>query len=125
MNVHISVEIMFFEMMIIGSAYFMSKRTKRLLFPLILDGAIVEPPPPKKSCLSTLPPPAISSGYNSVSSGYNSAPTFSLKECQCLCLEETNRLRAQLGLKPLLFEDIPEFREGGRKEKRSPEGRWY
>jgi hypothetical protein len=73
------------------------------LFPLILD---VVQPPLKISRPSTPPVPAVSRGYNS-------ATPVSLKEYQSSCLQETNKLRARLGLKPLRFEDIPEFRVGG------------
>jgi hypothetical protein len=77
--------------------------------------------PPAMSSGNYSTPPAMSSGNYStpsaMSSGYYSTRPVSLKEYQCLCLEETNRLRAQLGLKPLLFEDIPEFREGGAEKR--------
>jgi len=69
------------------------------------------PPPPKISRPCTPPPPAISSGESPV------APVSS-KSDQSLSIEETNKLRARLGLKPLRIEDIPAFKEDGTEVKK-------
>lgn len=75
------------------------------------DDVIMVPPPPKISRPSTPPPPAISSGE------IPSAPVSSRSD-QSLSIEETNKLRARLGLKPLKVEDIPGLKdESGEKKK--------
>jgi hypothetical protein len=38
-----------------------------------------------------------------------------------LSIEETNKLRARLGLKPLRIEDIPAFKEDGAEKKKDVE----
>ncbi|GFG38346.1 hypothetical protein Cfor_05693 [Coptotermes formosanus] len=75
------------------------------------DDVVVVPPPPKISRPCTPPPPAISSGDSPV------APVSS-KSDQSLSIEETNKLRARLGLKPLRIEDIPAFKEDGTEVKK-------
>lgn len=75
------------------------------------DVVVVVPPPPKISRPCTPPPPAISSGESPV------APVSS-KSDQSLSIEETNKLRARLGLKPLRIEDIPAFKEDGSEVKK-------
>jgi len=75
---------------------------------------VVVPPPPKISRPSTPPPPAISSGDSPA------APASSRSD-QSLSIEETNKLRARLGLKPLRIEDIPAFKEDGAEKKKEAE----
>jgi U4/U6.U5 tri-snRNP-associated protein 1 len=75
---------------------------------------VVVPPPPKISRPSTPPPPAISSGDSS-------AAPVSARSDQSLSIEETNKLRARLGLKPLRIEDIPAFKEDGAEKKKEVE----
>jgi U4/U6.U5 tri-snRNP-associated protein 1 len=77
------------------------------------DDVVVVPPPPKISRPSTPPPPAISSGDSP-------APPVSSSN-QSLSIEETNKLRARLGLKPLRIEDIPAFKEDGTEKKKEVE----
>jgi len=81
---------------------------------LIADDVVVVPPPPKISRPCTPPPPAISSGESPV------APVSS-KSDQSLSIEETNKLRARLGLKPLRIEDIPAFKDDGTEVKKEVE----
>ncbi|PSN34518.1 hypothetical protein C0J52_24454 [Blattella germanica] len=81
-----------------------------LLYPFP-DDVVVVPPPPKISRPSTPPPPAISAGDSPP------APVSSRSD-QSLSIEETNKLRARLGLKPLKVEDIPGLKdENGEKKK--------
>ncbi|KDR24200.1 hypothetical protein L798_07607, partial [Zootermopsis nevadensis] len=77
----------------------------------ISDDVVVVPPPPKISRPSTPPPPAISSNDSS------SAPVSSRSD-QSLSIEETNKLRARLGLKPLRIEDFSAFKEDGTEKKK-------
>lgn len=78
---------------------------------MISDDVVVVPPPPKISRPSTPPPPAISSGDSPV-------VPVSTKSDQSLSIEETNKLRARLGLKPLQIEDIPAFKEDGTEVRK-------
>ncbi|XP_069695554.1 U4/U6.U5 tri-snRNP-associated protein 1 isoform X2 [Periplaneta americana] len=78
------------------------------------DDVIAVPPPPKISRPSTPPPPAISSNDSPP------APASSRTD-QSLSIEETNKLRARLGLKPLRIEDIPAFKEDGAEKKKDVE----
>ena len=79
---------------------------------ILSDDVVVVPPPPKISRPSTPPPPAISSTTESPS-----APVSSRSD-QSLSIEETNKLRARLGLKPLKVDDIPGVKaESGEKKK--------
>ncbi|KAK7866845.1 hypothetical protein R5R35_006019 [Gryllus longicercus] len=64
------------------------------------DDVIAVPPPPKISRPSTPPPPSISSGGGGIGGGSSSSSGESLS------IEETNKLRARLGLKPLKVDDI-------------------
>lgn len=72
---------------------------------------VVVPPPPKISRPSTPPPPAISSNDSP------SAPVSSRSD-QSLSIEETNKLRARLGLKPLRIEDFSAFKEDGTEKRK-------
>ncbi|XP_069695555.1 U4/U6.U5 tri-snRNP-associated protein 1 isoform X3 [Periplaneta americana] len=78
------------------------------------NDVIAVPPPPKISRPSTPPPPAISSNDSPP------APASSRTD-QSLSIEETNKLRARLGLKPLRIEDIPAFKEDGAEKKKDVE----
>ncbi|KAJ9578722.1 hypothetical protein L9F63_005084, partial [Diploptera punctata] len=76
---------------------------------------VIVPPPPKISRPSTPPPPAISSGDSP------SAPVSSRSD-QSLSIEETNKLRARLGLKPLKVEDIPGLKDESGEKKKEVDG---
>ena len=68
------------------------------------DDCIVVPPPPKISRQATPPPPpppAISNVQEDKKAGFSSGAGDSLS------IEETNRIRAKLGLKPLQVDEKP------------------
>lgn len=63
------------------------------------DDVVLVPPPPRISCPPTPPPPILVPPPPKISS--SSPPPVSSSSDQSLSIEETNKLRAKLGLKPL------------------------
>ncbi|XP_067010200.2 U4/U6.U5 tri-snRNP-associated protein 1 [Anabrus simplex] len=90
------------------------------------DDVVAVPPPPKISRPSPPPPPLISTSSASASTAVAPpppplSPPAASRSDRSLSIEETNKLRARLGLKPLRVEEIPALSADDEEKKKERE----